>query len=63
MKNKLLEIDLNETTENDFDDFTQNLEYELSEHKIENSQLLLKLLHQIGEDKQDTQKQKIKAIL
>ena len=26
MKNKLLEIDLNETTEYDFDDFTQNLE-------------------------------------
>ena len=35
MKNKLLEIDLNEADENDFDDFTQNLEYELSEHKIE----------------------------
>ena len=34
MKNKLLEIDLNETTEYDFDDFTQNLEYELFEHKI-----------------------------
>ena len=35
MKNKLLEIDLNEADEYDFDDFTQNLEYELSEHKIE----------------------------
>ena len=34
MKNKLLEINLNETTEYDFDDFTQNLEYELFEHKI-----------------------------
>ena len=29
MENKLLEINLNETTEYDFDDFTQNLEYEL----------------------------------
>ena len=35
MKNKLLEIDLNEADEYDFDDFTQNLEHELSEHKIE----------------------------
>ena len=35
MENKLIEINLNETTENDFDDFTQNLEYELFEHKIE----------------------------
>ena len=35
MENKLLEIDLNEADEYDFDDFTQNLEYELSEHKIE----------------------------
>ena len=35
MENKLLEINLNETTEYDFDDFTQNLEYELFEHKIE----------------------------
>ena len=35
MKNKLLEIDLNEADDYDFDDFTQNLEYELSEHKIE----------------------------
>ena len=35
MKNKLLEIDLNEADEYDFDDFTQNLEYELFEHKIE----------------------------
>ena len=35
MKNKLLEIDLNEADEYDFDDFTQNLEYELLEHKIE----------------------------
>ena len=26
MENKLLEIDLNETTEYDFDDFTQNAE-------------------------------------
>lgn len=34
MENKLLEINLNETTEYDFDDFTQNLEYELFEHKI-----------------------------
>ena len=33
MKNKLLEIDLNEADEYDFDDFTQNLEYELFEHK------------------------------
>ena len=62
MENKLLEIDLNESDEYDFDDFTQNLEYELFEHKIE-FQLLLKLLHQIGEDKQDTQRQKIKVIL
>ena len=35
MENKLLEIDLNEADEYDFDDFTQNLEYELFEHKIE----------------------------
>ena len=35
MENKLLEINLNETTEYDFDDFTQNLEYELFQHKIE----------------------------
>ena len=35
MENKLLEIDLNKADEYDFDDFTQNLEYELSEHKIE----------------------------
>ena len=35
MENKLLEINLNETTEYDFEDFTQNLEYELSKHKIE----------------------------
>ena len=35
MKNKLLEIGLNEADEYDFDDFTQNLEYELLEHKIE----------------------------
>ena len=35
MKNKLLEIDLNEADEYDFDDFTQNLEYVLSEYKIE----------------------------
>ena len=35
MENKLLEIDLNEADEYDFDDFTQNLKYELSEHKIE----------------------------
>ena len=35
MKNKLLEIDLNEADEYDFDDFTQNLEHELFEHKIE----------------------------
>ena len=34
MENKLLEIDLNEADEYDFDDFTQNLEYELFEHKI-----------------------------
>ena len=35
MKNKLLEIDLNEADEYDFDDFTQNLEYVLFEYKIE----------------------------
>ena len=35
MKNKLLEIDLNEADDYDFDDFTQNLEYELLEYKIE----------------------------
>ena len=35
MENKLIEINLNETTEYDFDDFNQNLEYELFEHKIE----------------------------
>ena len=35
MKNKLLEIDLDEADDYDFDDFTQNLEYELFEHKIE----------------------------
>ena len=34
MENKLLEIDLNEADEYYFDDFTQNLEYKLSEHKI-----------------------------
>ena len=35
MENKLLEIDLNEADEYDFDDFIQNLEYELFEYKIE----------------------------
>ena len=35
MENKLLEIDLNEADEYDFDDFTQNLEYVLFEYKIE----------------------------
>ena len=35
MENKLLEIDLNEADDYDFDDFTQNLEYVLYEHKIE----------------------------
>ena len=35
MENKLLEINLNETTEYDFEDFTQNLEYVLFEYKIE----------------------------
>ena len=35
MKNKLLEINLNEVDEFEFEDFTQNLEYEFFEHKIE----------------------------
>ena len=35
MENKLLEIDLNEADEYDFDDFTQNLEYVFFEYKIE----------------------------
>ena len=35
MENKLLEIDLIGSDEYDFDDFNQNLEYELFEHKIE----------------------------
>ena len=35
MKNKLLEINLNEADEYDFDDFTQNLEYELMDLYIE----------------------------
>ena len=35
MENKLLEINLNEADEYDFDDFTQNLEYVLFEYKIE----------------------------
>ena len=35
MENKLLEINLDEADDYDLDDFTQNLEYELFEHKIE----------------------------
>ena len=35
MKNKLLEINLNKADEFEFEDFTQNLEYEFFEHKIE----------------------------